>query len=346
MPDIAPPPETLVATSYLRLLLKQLPLPQDEVEHLLAEGGVDPEALLRLNSHIALERYVGLLGEILRRIDDPGLALRTGQQLHIATHGPIGIAAYTSSTLGEALSTIARFYSIRGQFIDIRLATAGSDLLLEVSLRGDFGALGLFLLEAFLASAQSGIEFITGAPPAGARLDLGYPAPPHAALYHDFFHMPVHFGRERTVVTLPLALLQTPSLHADPVLKLQAEQQCEQLFRDLQLVYSSATSRVVSLLRNNPGKLWTAADVAGVLGLSERTLMRRLKEEGQGYQQLLDAELERQARIHLQDPRHTAESLALTLGYTDLSGFRRAFKRWFGVSLREFQAQRGADAGR
>lgn len=344
MPELAPPPETLVATSYLRLLLKQLPLPQDEVEHLLAEGGVDAEELFRLNSHIALERYVGLLGKILRRIDDPGLALRTGQQLHIATHGPIGIAAYTSSTLGEALSTIARFYSIRGQFIDIHLATSGGDLQLEVSLRGDFGDLGLFLLEAFLASAQSGIEFITGASPAGARLDLGYPAPAHAALYHDFFHIPVRFNQPRTVVSLPLALLQTPSLHADPVLKLQAEQQCEQLFRDLQLVYSSATSRVVSLLRNNPGKLWTVADVAGVLGLSERTLMRRLKEEGQGYQQLLDAELERQARIHLQDPRHTAESLALTLGYTDLSGFRRAFKRWFGVSLREFQAQRDREA--
>lgn len=340
MSDLAPPPETLVATSYLRLLLKQLPLPLDEVERLLAEGGVDPEELFRLNSHIALERYVDLLGKILRRIDDPGLALRTGQHLHIATHGPIGIAAYTSSTLGEALSTIARFYSIRGQFIDIQLASSGSDLQLEVSLRGDYGILGPFLLEAFLASAQSGIEFITGSPLKGARLDLGYPAPPHAALYHDFFHMPVRFGQPRTVVTMPLALLQTPSLHADPVLKLQAEQQCEQLFRDLQLVYSSATSRVVSLLRNNPGKLWTAADVAGVLGLSERTLMRRLKEEGQGYQQLLDAELERQARIHLQDPRHTAESLALTLGYTDLSGFRRAFKRWFGVSLREFQAQR------
>lgn len=342
MPEFTPPPETLVATAYLRLLLKQLPLPPDEVERLLTAGGIDPEELFRLNSHIALERYVGLLGDILQRIDDPGLALRTGQQLHIATHGPIGIAAYTSSTLGEALSTIARFYSIRGQFIDIRLGTAGGDLLFEVSLRGQFDAIGLFLLEAFLASAQSGMEFITGSPPAGARLDIGYPAPAHAQLYHDFFHMPVRFGQERTVLTLPLALLQTPSLHADPVLKLQAEQQCEQLFRDLQLVNSSATSRVVSLLRNNPGRLWTAADVAGVLGLSERTLMRRLKEEGQGYQPLLDAELERQARIHLQDPRHTAESLALTLGYSDLSGFRRAFKRWFGVSLREFQAQRDA----
>ena len=71
-------------------------------------------------------------------------------------------------------------------------------------------------------------------------------------------------------------------------------------------------------------------------------VMRRLKEEGQGYQQLLDAELERQARIHLQDPRHTAESLALALGYHDLSGFRRAFKRWFGMSLREYQAQQAA----
>jgi AraC-like DNA-binding protein len=82
--------------------------------------------------------------------------------------------------------------------------------------------------------------------------------------------------------------------------------------------------------------LWTLPEVAKALHLSERTLMRRLKDEGLRYQTLHDAELHRQTVIYLNDKRHTTESLAAALGYSDTSGFRRAFHRWFGMSLGEY----------
>ena len=329
----------LVATAYLRLLLKTLSLDEAGQAALLSGSGIDAGELFRLNSHLSLHGHLDLLRKIMELRPEPGFALRVGQQLHIATHGPIGVAAYTSSTLGEALSTIARFYSIRGQFIDIGLHSDGEFLSFTLRLRSAFDDTGLFLLEAFLASAQTGIEFITGGPLRDARLDIGYPAPAHAALYHEHFHMPVRFGCAETALVLPIRLLQTPSLHADPVAKLQAEQQCEQQFRDLQQAPSAVSAQIVTLLRNNPGRLWTLPEVAEALNMSPRTLMRRLKDEGRSYQSLHDEELQRQARIHLQDRRHTTDSLALALGYSDTSGFRRAFQRWFGMSVKEFQEQ-------
>ncbi len=331
----------LVATAYLRLLLKTLSLDEAGQAALLSGSGIDAGELFRLNSHLSLHGHLDLLRKIMELRPEPGFALRVGQQLHIATHGPIGVAAYTSSTLGEALSTIARFYSIRGQFIDIGLHSDGDTLAFTLRLRSAFDDTGLFLLEAFLASAQTGIEFIIGGPLPEARLELGYPAPAHAALYHAHFHMPVRFGCPETALILPIRLLQTPSLHADPVAKLQAEQQCEQQFRDLQQDPGGISTRIVTLLRNHPGRLWTVSEVADTMNLSARTLMRRLKDEGQSYQALHDAELHRQARIHLQDRRHTTESLALALGYSDTSGFRRAFQRWFGMSVREYQERQG-----
>lgn len=335
-PPLIPDTAMLVATAYLRLLLKTLSLDAAAEAELLTGSGIAPDNLFSLHSHLSLDGHLDLLRKIMELRPEPGFALRVGQQLHIATHGPIGVAAYTSSTLGEALSTIARFYSIRGQFIDIGLHSDGEFLSFTLRLRTVFNDTGLFLLEAFLASAQTGIEFITGAPLREGRLELGYPAPAHAALYHEHFHMPVRFGCAETSLILPIRLLQTSSLHADPVAKLQAEQQCEQQFKDLQQAPSAVSTRIVTLLRANPGRLWTLPEVAEALNLSARTLMRRLKEEGQSYQALHDAELHRQARIHLQDKRHTTESLALALGYSDTSGFRRAFQRWFGMSVREY----------
>lgn len=223
----------LVASAYVRLLLRTLNLSEREQQVLLKESGVDADALFQLDGHATAEQHIQLLRHILQKKNDPSFALSIGQQLHIATHGPIGIAAYSSSTLGEALSTIARFYSIRGQFIDMGLRHEKDALGLVLSLRLPFDEVGLFLLEAFLASGQTSIEFITGVPLQGGRLELGYPAPAHAALYHDYFHLPVTFDCQETALVLPLSYLRTPSLYADPVAKLAAEQQCEQEFQSM-----------------------------------------------------------------------------------------------------------------
>lgn len=332
----------LVASAYVRLLLKTLGLSESEQRALIKESGIDPDVLLQLDGHATAEQHIVLLRKIIERENDPCFSFKVGQQLHIATHGPIGIAAYTSSTLGEALSTIARFYSIRGQFIDMGMRSEKEVLGLTLHLRLPFDEVGLFLLEAFLASGQTGMEFITGTPFSGGRLELGYPAPPHAQLYYDFFHLPVLFDCKETALVLPFSYLSLPSLYADPVGKLHAEQQCEQEFQNMQPAPEAVYLQVTALLRNHPGRLWTLDEVADALHLSSRTLMRRLKEEGQSYQALHDAELKRQAGIHLQDKRHTNESLAMALGYSDTSGFRRAFLRWYGMSVKQWQEQQTA----
>jgi AraC-like DNA-binding protein len=64
--------------------------------------------------------------------------------------------------------------------------------------------------------------------------------------------------------------------------------------------------------------------------------MRYLREEQTSYQTLRDSELARQAKLSLLVSNNTVESVALSLGYQEVSNFRRAFKRWFGVSPQEF----------
>jgi AraC-like DNA-binding protein len=321
----------LVAAAYLRLLLSSLTLDKAQLLTLLDNDSVRNSDLFQLNGYLPLNQHLVLLRKVLALNQDPAFGLRIGSQLQIATHGPIGVAAYTSTTLGEAISTIARYYSIRGQFIDIKLASSADELAIQLHLRTEFDEAGLFLLEAFLASCQTAIEFITGIHLHNARLELAYPPPAHDRCYHDYFHMPVHFRQTQTALVLPRALLNLQSLYADPVAKLQADQQCEQQYRDLQH-QPAVSAQVTALLRANPGKLWILPEVADALHLSTRTLMRRLKDENASYQTLHDAELHRQATIHMADRRHTSESLALALGYRDPSGFRRAFVRWFGMT--------------
>ncbi len=70
--------------------------------------------------------------------------------------------------------------------------------------------------------------------------------------------------------------------------------------------------------------------MAAFLGLSSRTLMRRLQEEGITFQKLRDNVLKQQSLDYLKNNNMSVEATAIALGFSDTSSFRRTFKRWFG----------------
>ncbi|MFP5383635.1 MAG: AraC family transcriptional regulator [Gammaproteobacteria bacterium] len=333
----------IFATTYTRLLARELQLDVHTVAPLLAGTSLSPQQVFQLDEHLSLPDQVTIIRNALRISGDPALGLRMGSKLHLAAHGPVGVAAYSSATLGEAIDVMVRHQNIRGQFAGMEIERDATSLRVVFNLRVPYDEVGLFLIEALVASAQGSVSFLVGDDVDGSRIELGYPAPAHAAVYGQYLYAPFRFDAPRTLLTMSRAQEKTPLPFADPIAKQQAERQCEQIAVELKQRGSFA-SRVTGILRNNPGQLWTLDDVAASLHLSARTLIRRLKDEGTSYQHLLDEEQQRMARVYLENPRHTVESVAAALGYHDVSTFRRAFKRWFGVPPSEYLANRH-DAG-
>jgi AraC-like DNA-binding protein len=83
----------------------------------------------------------------------------------------------------------------------------------------------------------------------------------------------------------------------------------------------------------------TAARVAAELDLSARTVDRRLAAEGTSFRGVLDGVRRARAEQHLRDPRMTPGEIAFLLGYSESSAFHRSFKRWTGLTPREFRRQ-------
>jgi AraC-like DNA-binding protein len=79
------------------------------------------------------------------------------------------------------------------------------------------------------------------------------------------------------------------------------------------------------------------ADIANGLFVSKRTLARRLEAEGSSYRRIRENFLEELARRYLLEPRQTVETVAAPLGYHDAAAFRKAFKRWTGITPKEFR---------
>jgi AraC-like DNA-binding protein len=105
----------------------------------------------------------------------------------------------------------------------------------------------------------------------------------------------------------------------------------------------SASNAIKQLIRAYAVDGWLAADQAGdLVGMSLRTMQRRLSTEGRTYSDLLDETRSEMAANLLEHTDVPMAEISDQLGYSDQSGFTRAFRRWAAVSPREFRTQRRA----
>lgn len=93
------------------------------------------------------------------------------------------------------------------------------------------------------------------------------------------------------------------------------------------------------------GSACAVDDVCRALGLSRRTLQRRLKEENTSFQQQLNHTRELLTKNYLRNTTLSAEDIAYLLGYQDLNSFYRAFSLWTGKSISEYKTKLADDEG-
>lgn len=326
--------------TYSRMVARELQLDDAGLHALLDGTTLTPRHLFQLDQQISASDQYAIIRNALGLSANPAFGLQLGSRLPVSAHGPLGACIASAANLREGFQAMTRFHNLRGPFVQPFPRQAGDRYVLELQLRVPLDEVGLFLIEAMVASTQCIIEFVLGRPLPEAVIQLGYPAPPHAGRYSDYLHGRCSFGHTTTSLSVPAALLDVPNPFSDADAFVQAILQCERLEAAAQQPRASWRERIGAVLQQHPGQLWTLAEVAPLFSVSTRTLLRHLRAEDTCYQAILDDELKRQALIHLESPRHNVASVAAALGYQDVSAFRRAFKRWTGQTPQAYLASR------
>ncbi|HET8705305.1 MAG TPA: AraC family transcriptional regulator, partial [Pseudomonadales bacterium] len=288
---------------------------------------------------VTLQDQYTIIANALRLSNDPALGLKMGIKLQLASHGPVGVAAFSSATAKEAVSTMIKYQHLRGQFVELSSHDMGTHFAFRATMRVPLDEVGMFLIEAMMGAMYSSLEFMIGSQAEDSEIHFAYPKPAHSAVYEQLFAIPMRFDCPYNEMLVPRRYENTPMTLHDPVVRDLALQQCELMSKNM-LQRQSITSQINGILRDNQGLLWSLEEMARSLNMSSRTLIRKLKAEGTTYQSLVDEEHKRLAQLYLGTHRHTVESVAAALGYKDASSFRRAFKRWFGALPSEFNERR------
>jgi AraC-like DNA-binding protein len=168
---------------------------------------------------------------------------------------------------------------------------------------------------------------LLGRTPAEARYLYACPAPAHAARARAALGGEVVYGAASTGVELPVALLAERSPFADAALLARAVEELDRA-REALARPQGVRARLERLLSTSATARLDADAAARMLGLSRRTLVRRLAASGTGFRELLDAELRRRAQRLSEAGDLSQAQIAERLGYADATSLSRSQRRW------------------
>lgn len=323
--------------TYLRQFFRYL----GSRECLLNNTAETATTLAELGGTHSFQDYCQFLRNAREEFNDPAIGLRLGRINQLSSmHGPVGTAIYNSSTLYDCLEILHRYGHLRYSVIELHWVENDEIVGLEVTFKEDTGDMHPSATEILLLAIIGMIAMVSRHDIQLCSLELNYPAPSYFRDYQQAFRVSsIQFSRPATRILIP----KHTAIHAtdtdfDPQLRASAIERCEELLKGSS--QGTTTSAIVTqLFTDNPGQLWSLTTIAKHLNMSPSTLQRRLKEENIRFQQLQSAWLMTEARHLLSDQTLSIEIVALLLGYSDVSTFRQACNRWYGIPPNDLRRQ-------
>ena len=332
-------PEPFLAVRAVQPLLSGLRSMGHDPRPLLASIGLDEATLHDPDARVPMRAVMSLMARAVETIGDADLGL------HLAEHTDVGsadvhfYAIVSSPTLGAAYERVCRYQRLIHETNLVELDIRGERTWLRHRRPGGLPAprhTAEFLLAVWVRAGR----IATGTDWAPLEVRFAHTEPDHVREHTRFFRAPVRFACGENALVLPTPLLDTPCVRADPALLAVLDRYAaDRLARAPQthtLADRVRTTLAEQLVGTEPG----VARLAARLKMSVRTLNRTLEAEGTTYRALLDQLRYELATRHLADDRISIAEVAFLLGFSELSSFYRAFKRWTGRTPVEFRQDR------
>jgi AraC-like DNA-binding protein len=308
-------------------------------KRLLVEAGVDEEIARKggTDAHVTLAQYYRLWELAAQGSGAEDFALRAASALGTDSFGVIGFACMTSPTVGESFARLARYYGVLSSASRWSRAeeARGVALVFEVEPGPPLGT--RCAVEFALAESVHFSTLMVGRRVPLLEARLPYPPPRDEEPYRRHFRAPLRWNAPQAALVLEPRAPELPLLKADATLLAYFEKQADALAarhaseEELPL---RVRRLVMEALPSGPPSLET---LARALGVSPRSLRRRLGDEGTSFQALVEETRSALARQYLQASKLTVSEIAFLVGFSELSPFQRAFRRWTGTSPRAFR---------
>lgn len=271
-----------------------------------------------------------------------GAGLQVGESYHLTSLGLLGYTMLASHTLAEAIEISQRFRPLALSICPVTLESDERGVWLRLDDRVLPEDARPLVIERGLAAWKRVLADLLQRPYTPLQISLSDSFKLSSVDYASYFGCPV-VAAPMSGMLLAQSDLDSPLPFANALTQQTCASLCQQLCDNLDDVQGVLAQQVLHILLSHSNQRCRADTVAARLGISERTLHRRLAADGYSYRQLDERVRRNMAERLLVDSSLGLESIAQQLGYSEAAGFSRAFKRWTGYSPNQWRRRLPVD---
>ncbi len=299
-------------------------------EPLFRKYGVSESTLFDPNARVPDLVIDQVTAEVAERSGDPFFGLKEEKYFLPSHMGPLGFAWLASTSLRSALERLQRYIKVIHEKLQLTISDEQDSLVISLVLESPLANVN-HRDDAQLAILTRMCRYISGDDWNPTLVTVAHPPPTDTSYYFQLFRCPVEFNAEKN------------SLHIN---KLQAEKrltgsnkQLAQLNDHIVVRYLASqtkgdiVNRVKTDILENLGQgTVTEGNIAGNLHMSARNLNRKLSAQNTSFKALLLEIRSELASQYIHDATLTLTEISYQLGFSEVSSFSRAYKRWTGQS--------------
>jgi AraC-like DNA-binding protein len=304
---------------------------------LLKRVGLTPEVIADPEERLSVRSQITLLDEAAIALQDDCLGFTLACDFDPRETGLLYYVMASSQTLGDALKRVARYSQITNEALVVRYQE-GNRLIIHLSYFGVPRHSERHQIEFCMFAVLRICRVLTGQNLVPQHFSIAHHRSEGTAEMSRFVGTAVEFGTPTDEFALNTNARELPIIHADPYLNHLLLKYCEVALADRKGNASQLRTRVENAISSVlPHGRVLAEDVARSLGMSKRTLARKLSDEGLNYSEILE-QLRRDLAVrYLNDRKLHVSKIAWLLGFSEVSAFTHACKRWTGKTPRQIR---------
>ena len=298
--------------------------------------GVDLSDGVIADRYLSTRQVLTLVEQAIDRLNMPYLGLFIGNIMTVSHYGMAGLAVVTQPNLRECCLLLSRF--CREYFPPLEISVHVDEDVSWIAIEENISLKPYqeFFIELNFVSFYNMVYDLVGhdSKMMPIRIELAYPEPAWGHIYRRYFNCPVVFNRPQNRMIRKTHGIDLDLPLANRLLAITAEKVFLQNIPTRAMKYLPL--KLKHFLARSYGAYPTLEKSARELGVSSRTLRRKLAEEGTSYKQEVDKVKERFAREYFARGGRSVAELANLLGFSNTPAFTRAFKRWTSLTPSEF----------
>lgn len=336
-------PTILVRALWARMVVHKLEQAGADLEGALTEAGLELRMLNKTDAWVPFTAHAKLLEIAARDLGDDCFGLHFSATIDIRDAGLLAYLGIASRTVEEAMQNLARYLRVFSEAYQVDLKAAG-----------ETGTLTIIPLHPSYGQCRQAVEFsygviihayrqLTSKQLAPVAVQFVHHRRSHLDAFAKQFGCPVKFNRNQGQIVFSRKALATPIGSSDDRLLAILRDHADDLLRNRpphrEELLHRIERRLTELLPRGQARMKT---IATELGMSERTLVRRLTELKMPFAGIVERLRQDLASRYLAEDELSFAQIAFLLGYSSQSAFSVAYKRWTGRSPRKVRAERSA----